>query len=81
MALIRSDCFSYEGHLNHCDVVPPDKQKEINVYSLYFIYNEDFGVTSFGFARVSDTPSDSEPVMMSFATEYILEGKNGLLKP
>jgi hypothetical protein len=47
---------------------------------MYFIYNDDFGVTSFGISpsRPDDAPAD---IVSAIAKKYVLVGDNGLLKP
>ena len=43
---------------------------------VYFIYNEDFGVTAYG---VANQPVSTKDERLSVASQMILEGQRGLL--
>jgi hypothetical protein len=78
VALIRVRCFVHPVH-NHCEPSRDESLPSELLEQMYFIYNEDYGVTSFGNAPEELDASSAQ--MMNWATEYILVGDNGLLKP
>lgn len=77
VALIRSDCQQIKD-AETCALYPGGRDKAPNPGPLtYFVYNEDFGVTSLGFPN--EKPKD-ECWIAKLARDYELRGDVGLLK-
>jgi hypothetical protein len=79
VALIRDKCY-YINKLGTCDPVEANSEERQTPWLMYFFYNDDFGVTSFGIApsRPDDAPVET---VSAFAKKYVLVRDNGLLKP
>jgi hypothetical protein len=79
VALIRADCPSIEilsATEIACEIYPGGRDKAPGPIT-YFIYNEDYGVTSIGFPS-AEGRSDIE--IEKLARTYVLQGDAGLLK-
>lgn len=77
VALISSDCQQYSG-LEGCAQVPGGRTK--SAYPgpvLYFIYNEDFGVTAYGYLN---SPGRTAAARLAAAGQMFLQGERGLLR-
>jgi hypothetical protein len=77
VALMESQC--YVTPSNVCEPTRDKKFKNELWSALFFIYNEDFGVTSFGLSPA--TPPHTSVEIQNDAKDYILVGGAGLLKP
>jgi hypothetical protein len=78
VALIKSECI-YSAAAKGCILTSDQKDPNERLWLLFFIYNEDFGVTSFGIAPAAANGAPM-PEMLSWAKTYNLVGENGLLK-
>lgn len=77
VALIESDCY-ISGYATGCLPDPAKAPRGGGHWErLYFLYNEDFGVTSFGFSLEK---SFTDAQIDALARNYILVGDTGLLK-
>ncbi len=81
VALIKGDCqfVQLAENLRECAPYPDGRAKspqQGGVY--YFIYNEDYGITSLG---IVDDEVHSKSEMMAVAKTYVLQGNVGLLAP
>ena len=79
VALIKSECID-SAMAKGCILKPDDKDPNSRLWLIFFIYNEDFGVTSYGLAPAEDVGAPLEK-MTSLAQTYNLVGDSGLLKP
>ena len=77
VALIRSVCY-YNRVIRGCVPTKAEGTEKTPPWLLYFIFNEDFGVTSFGISAPSE-PVDSSDAALGKAKEYILVGAKGIL--
>jgi len=76
VALVSSDC-EMESPPDKCMVVEGGRTKSSAPGPvLYFIYNEDYGVTAYGTAK---KPVSSADAGLNVAAEMVLRGKKGLL--
>jgi len=73
VALISGGCVE---NLDHECVPEPIAATTSWGYVVYFIYNEDFGVTAMG---VAPKPVADIPAMQAIASQSILQGRNGIL--
>jgi hypothetical protein len=79
VALIEAECF-YDVDANKCDLEKKDRART-HRRALYFFYNEDYGITAFGYPDVlGDSPIISAMEMYDLAGAFQLVGNNGLLK-
>jgi hypothetical protein len=78
-ALIKVECL-YDWRLDQCRTDLAKKTLGLRPLELSFIYNEDYGITSFGFTKFGETAPKTEGELTALATEYILVGDLGLLK-
>lgn len=77
VALVRSDCELMIG-VDECGSYPRGRAESPRPGPVtYFIYNEDYGVTAFGTAG---EPATSAEQRLRVATQYILQGRAGLLR-
>jgi hypothetical protein len=78
VALVSVECQldPYMGPDGACVTDASKSPKGVRTDVLYFIYNEDYGVTAFGFGVPAGSPDD----MMEKASEFHLLGDVGLLK-
>ena len=76
VALISSDCQS-EIKPDQCAVVPTGRPQNHSAGRVgYFIFNEDYGITSYGSV---EEPASSPELKMAAALDFILQGDTGLL--
>jgi hypothetical protein len=76
VALISSDCQS-EIAPDKCAIVSGGRPQSRSAGRVaYFIFNEDFGITSFGSVA---SPAESQEAQLAAALDFILSGDIGLL--
>jgi hypothetical protein len=75
VALLSMTCLISEEAQCHDVGETPDSTSKA-VPSLYYIYNEDFGVTSYG---VTERGASNQDEMIGIAGHLVLQGKRGLL--
>jgi hypothetical protein len=78
VALIKAECY-YSPIVKGCAPNKVQGAPNTSSWLLYFIYNEDFGVTSFGIAPSGGAGSVADA--LAGAKQYNLVGDDGLLKP
>jgi hypothetical protein len=75
VALVSADCQRMSGE--YCETVPGGRAKSDDPGPiLYFIYNEDVGVTAYGVAR---QPAMTKGERLNISSQMILQGPKGLL--
>jgi|GEM_PF-2671572 len=79
VALIRAECY-YNRIKKGCAPTQAERTGNDASWLLYFIYNEDFGVTAYGIAPLTGQTASPEE-MLAIAKSFILVGDNGILKP
>jgi hypothetical protein len=76
VALIETQCL-FDAYKNQCVLDTRNSERGVRQRKMYFIYNEDVGVTSFGWPTAGHNSNDDA---MGIAREYHLQGDVGLMK-
>jgi hypothetical protein len=79
VALIKAECY-YNRIKKGCAPTAAERTGDDASGILYFIYNEDFGVTAYGFAPLTGEPVSTDE-MLAAAKSRLLIGDHGVLKP
>lgn len=79
VALIKAECY-YNRIEKGCAPTVAGRTGDDASWLLYFVYNEDFGVTAYGIAPLNDKPISADE-MLAAAKSRFLVGDHGLLKP
>ena len=79
VALIKAECY-YNRIKKGCAPTAAERTGDDASGLLYFIYNEDFGVTAYGFAPLTGEPASTDE-MLAKAKSRLLIGDHGVLEP
>lgn len=77
--MMMEECL--RGHGDQCQIMRlrMDSAKYAGV-ATYYVYNEDYGIVSFGIASAGEKPQ-SPAQAAAIANQYILQGERGLFHP